>query len=146
MQIYNIVRCSESRKSIPIRVDESFGVSCKPLVRVRVTVDVVHTNSTWRSWKKEAPYHTLKDLMSRIMTKPTKWVCTQLGLRSAWASAHSDQSLRRSAWASAQKTPRALSLSGEFLEVDQGEKWELNPMCSSLELGNAPFVLNHDHS
>ena len=28
------------------------------------------------------------------MTKPTKWVCAQRRLRSAWASAQSDQSLR----------------------------------------------------
>ena len=32
--------------------------------------------------------------MSRHMTKPTKWVCAQRRLRLAWASAHSDQSLR----------------------------------------------------
>ena len=32
--------------------------------------------------------------MSRDMTKPTKWLCTQRRLRSAWASAQSDQSLR----------------------------------------------------
>ena len=32
--------------------------------------------------------------MSRNMTKPTKWVCAQRRLRSAWASAQSDQSLR----------------------------------------------------
>ena len=31
--------------------------------------------------------------LSRDMTKPTKWVCTQRRLRSAWASAQSDQSL-----------------------------------------------------
>ena len=31
--------------------------------------------------------------MSRFMTKPTKWLCTQRRLRSAWASAQSDQSL-----------------------------------------------------
>ena len=30
--------------------------------------------------------------MSRIMTKPTKWVCAQRRLRSAWASTQSDQS------------------------------------------------------
>ena len=28
------------------------------------------------------------------MTKPTKWVCAQRRLRSVWASAQSDQSLR----------------------------------------------------
>ena len=32
--------------------------------------------------------------MSRNMTKPTKWLCAQQRLRSAWASAKSDQSLR----------------------------------------------------
>ena len=32
--------------------------------------------------------------MSHDMTKPTKWVCAQWRLRSAWASAQSDQSLR----------------------------------------------------
>ena len=32
------------------------------------------------------------------MTKPTKWVCTQRRLRSAWASAQSDQSLRCPHW------------------------------------------------
>ena len=31
--------------------------------------------------------------LSRDMTKPTKWVCAQRRLRSAWASAQSDQSL-----------------------------------------------------
>ena len=31
--------------------------------------------------------------MRRDMTKPTKWVCAQRRLRSAWASAQSDQSL-----------------------------------------------------
>ena len=37
--------------------------------------------------------------MSRLMTKPTKWLCAQRRLRSAWASAHSDQSLRmKKAW------------------------------------------------
>ena len=32
--------------------------------------------------------------MSHDMTKPTKWVCAQRRLRSVWASAQSDQSLR----------------------------------------------------
>ena len=35
--------------------------------------------------------------MSHLMTKPTKWLCTQRRLRSAWASAQADQSLL-SAW------------------------------------------------
>ena len=32
--------------------------------------------------------------MSRNMRKPTKWLCPQRRLRSAWASAQSDQSFR----------------------------------------------------
>ena len=32
--------------------------------------------------------------ISRNTTKPTKWLCAQRRLRSAWASAQSDQSLR----------------------------------------------------
>ena len=39
--------------------------------------------------------------LSRDMTKPTKWLCAQRRLRSAWASAQSDQSLRcrmKKAW------------------------------------------------
>ena len=32
--------------------------------------------------------------ISMDMTKPTKWLCAQRRLRSAWASAQSDQSLR----------------------------------------------------
>ena len=35
--------------------------------------------------------------MSRDMTKPTKWLCPQWRLRSAWASTQSDQSLRAQA-------------------------------------------------
>ena len=31
--------------------------------------------------------------MSQLMTKPTKWLCAKQRLRSAWASAQSDQSL-----------------------------------------------------
>ena len=34
--------------------------------------------------------------LSRDMTKPTKWLCAQQRLRSAWASAQSDQSLQNS--------------------------------------------------
>ena len=35
-----------------------------------------------------------KGQMSRDMTKPIKWLCDQRRLRSVWASAQSDQSLR----------------------------------------------------
>ena len=37
---------------------------------------------------------TIEKHVSRDMTKPTKWVCAQRRLRSAWASAQSDLSLR----------------------------------------------------
>ena len=37
---------------------------------------------------------TCRNHWSRDMTKPTKWVCAQRSLKSAWASAQSDQSLR----------------------------------------------------
>ena len=33
-------------------------------------------------------------ILSRLVTRPTKWLCAQRRLRSAWASAQSDQSLR----------------------------------------------------
>ena len=36
--------------------------------------------------------------MSHDMTKPTKWVCAQRRLRSAWASAQSDQSSLCAQW------------------------------------------------
>ena len=32
--------------------------------------------------------------LSRLVTKPTMWLCSQRRPRSAWASAQSDQSLR----------------------------------------------------
>ena len=36
--------------------------------------------------------------MSHLMTKPTKWVCAQRRLRSAWASTQSDQSSLCTQW------------------------------------------------
>ena len=36
----------------------------------------------------------MKTKLSRDMTKPTKWLCTQRRLISAWAFTQSDQSLR----------------------------------------------------
>ena len=44
--------------------------------------------------------------MSRLMTKQTKWVCAQRRLRSAWASAQSDQSSLCAQWVA--KGPRFL--------------------------------------
>ena len=55
----------------------------------------------WHKWKVEeyikfysCVAYELLIKMSRDMTKPTKWLCAQRRLRSAWASAQSDQSLR----------------------------------------------------
>ena len=36
--------------------------------------------------------HFYQNNLSHLTTKPTKWLCTQRRLRSAWASAQSDQS------------------------------------------------------
>ena len=36
--------------------------------------------------------------LSRLVTKPTMWLCAQRRLRSAWASAQSDQSLLCAQW------------------------------------------------
>ena len=52
-----------------------------------------------RKWHASTYIHKnergwLKTQMSRDTTKPTKWVCAQRRLRSAWVSAQSDQSLR----------------------------------------------------
>ena len=58
-------------------------------------------------------YQNLKK-MSHDMTKPTKWVCAQRRLRSAWASAQSNQSLLCAQWIA--KDPR-------FLHADS-EDWQ----------------------
>ena len=39
-----------------------------------------------------------KTKMSRLMTKPTKWLCAQRRLRSAWTCAQSDQSSLCAQW------------------------------------------------
>ena len=44
-------------------------------------------------YSKPAHFH-LRQYLSRLVTKPTKWVCAQRRLGSAWAFAQSDQSLR----------------------------------------------------
>ena len=55
------------------------------------------TSSSYTSlvWLRASQFRiTIQVYVSRDMTKPTKWVCAQRRLRSAWASAQSDQSLR----------------------------------------------------
>ena len=49
--------------------------------------------------------------MSRLMTKPTKWLCAQRRLRSAWAFAQSDQSSLCAQWVA--KDPRFLHADSE---------------------------------
>ena len=49
----------------------------------------------WVKWINQELSNSISDKhLSHNMTKPTKCVCTQQRLRSAWASAQSDQSLR----------------------------------------------------
>ena len=61
---------------------------------------ILHHMSLWYflcvSLKQSFTFFKLTNqtLMSRYMTKPTKWLCAQRRLRSAWASAQSDLSLR----------------------------------------------------
>ena len=55
--------------------------------------------------------------MSHNMTNPTKWVCTQWRLRSAWASAQSDQSSLCTQWVA--KDPSFLHADSE--DSDQTE-------------------------
>ena len=49
--------------------------------------------------------------MSRDMTKPTKWLCTQRRLNSAWGSAQSDQSSLCAQWVA--KDPSFLNADSE---------------------------------
>ena len=67
---------------------------------------------------------------SRLMTKPTKWLCSQQRLRSAWAFTQSDQSSLCAQWVA--KDPR-------FLHVDS-EDW------SDWEDAQADLSLRWAHS
>ena len=53
-----------------------------------------------------------RQYLSRLMTKPTKWLCAQRRLRSAWASAQSDQSTLCAHWVA--KDPRFLHADSEY--------------------------------
>ena len=60
--------------------------------------------------------------MSRDMTKPTKWVCAQRRLRSAWASAQSDQSSLSAEWVA--KDPSFLHADSEDSDqTDLSRRW-----------------------
>ena len=71
--------------------------------------------------------------MSRLMTKPAKWLCAQGRLRSAWASAQSDPSLLCPQW---------VAKDSSFLHADSKDwsdwvdaqanlslRWEHMPFC-----------------
>ena len=76
-------------------------------------------------------YVTLK--LSRLVTKQTKWLCAQQRLRSAWASAQSDQSLR---------CPHEESL-GPYLPIERTAKTLIRlggcPGWSESSLGAHPL-------
>ena len=65
-----------------------------------------------------------KHKMSGDMTKPIKWVCAQWRLRSAWASAQSDQSSLRAEWVHVAKYPSFLHAdSEESAQSDLSLRW-----------------------
>ena len=76
-------------------------VSSATLTRIpNSTLKPIRRELCWQvQWCEVAAYDMTQSLnyLSRDMTKPTKWVCAQQRLRSAWASAQSDQS-SLSAW------------------------------------------------
>ena len=63
---------------------------CIPYTGIRIRFMIIaHSKTLPDTIGMLQPMH-----MSRLMTKPTKWLCAQRRLRSAWASAQSDQNLR----------------------------------------------------
>ena len=72
----------------------SATIGCAHFIRIVIW-------NTWKVWQIDQAWGeklTMKSVtrkkVSRDMTKPTKWVCAQRRLGSAWASAQSDQGLR----------------------------------------------------
>ena len=60
-----------------------------------VTCKIVRKDKKWCHLKQKTSVgHIHRWYISRLMIKPTMWLCAQRRLRSAWASAQSDQSLR----------------------------------------------------
>ena len=69
-----------------------------------------------------------RNKVSHLMTKQAKWLCTQQRLRSAWASAQSDQSLH---WVA--KNPSFLHVDSEDWANAQADlilRWAYMPFCS----------------
>ena len=72
--------------------------------------------------------------MSHDMTEPTKWLCAQRRLRSAWASAQSDQSLRCALMGSlgpklSSFGQRRLRLDWADAQADLSLRWAHMPFC-----------------
>ena len=79
---------------------------------------------------QSTPHKIQKNHLSRLMTKSTKWSCTQQRLRSAWASAQSDQS-----WLSAWRKAWVLSYPLSTSEDSDQTGW------SESSLGTQVFLL-----
>ena len=68
--------------------------------------------------------------LSYDMTKPTKWACAQRRLRSAWASAQTDQS-SLSAWRKLGSLATHWAHSKDFVDAqaDMSLRWAHMPLC-----------------
>ena len=80
-----------------------------------------------------------KTHISRLMTKPTKWLCTQRRLRSVWASAQSNQSSLCAQWGKVERLTNVAirpttKISRSYIiaatgKVDRVKRiWYLSPM------------------
>ena len=80
-------------------VGESFNAPGQSLSEAR-GLSLCQKFRRWRSKMKTLQKNdeVVVCQMSHHMTKPTKWLCTQRRLRSAWASAQSDQSSLCTQW------------------------------------------------
>ena len=76
--------------------------------------------------------------MSQSMTKPTEWMWAQRRLRSAWASAQSDQSLLCTQWIA--KDPSFLQFWKMIMSrlMTKPIKWHVHPAKTQISLGICP--------
>ena len=81
-------------KSLWILIEVKSVRSQKQLAGHEAVIWISSLIHYWQKKKKKATVNQTKIWLNRDMTKSTKWVCAQRRLRSAWASAQSDQSLR----------------------------------------------------
>ena len=77
-----------------IHVDVIYNWNLMAMAWDYTTQPSSHTNYDYQQISHKIYHKTWQQHFSHDMTKPTKWVCAQRRLRSAWASAQSDQSLR----------------------------------------------------